>query len=186
MKAFCSKCKKVIDDKASLECAGCGSRRPPYRDWPVDPYLHRTIHSYRVDGILGAGGFGNVYMARHTLMSDRLMAMKILRPELAKDPALQEDFLRETRLLIEFDHPNIVKCHELGRLEDNSLFVLMEYVPGKDLKKILLSKGPLSIERVLNIGLQIVSALAVAHGKEVLHRDLKPDNVLLPARTTSS
>jgi serine/threonine-protein kinase len=123
----------------------------------------------------------SVYLARHVLI-DRLSAIKFLRPDLGNDETARDRFLREARAVNRINHPNIVEITDYGEAE-GLVYLVMEYVPGEALVR-LLARGPLGWRRALHVGLQIASALGRAHEMGVIHRDLKPGNVILIPRRT--
>jgi serine/threonine protein kinase len=129
--------------------------------------------------LVGKGGMGAVYRARQPGL-DRLVAVKLLPPEVARDPAFAERFSREARSLALFNHPNIVSIYDFG--ESRGLYyIIMEFVAGKNLRQ-LLQGGPLDEARMLRIVAQVCDALEYAHERGVVHRDIKPENILLDAR----
>lgn len=137
-----------------------------------------VIHDrYRVDRLLGSGGMGTVYLAEHVLMK-KPVALKVLHPEMLHLQEIVARFEREAIAAGRIDHPNVAGATDFGRLEDGSLYLVLEYVDGRSLSD-LLKEGPLGVERVLSIGRQIAAALSAAHAAAVVHRDLKPDNVML-------
>jgi eukaryotic-like serine/threonine-protein kinase len=145
-----------------------------------DPLLGRTIaHRYRLISQLGSGRFASVYLARHVLI-ERLSAIKIVHPELAGDPVARDRFLREARAVNRINHPSIVEIDDYGDA-DGLVYLVMEYVPGEPLTTSL-GRGPLGWRRAANIGLQIASALGRAHEMGVIHRDLRPANILVVQR----
>ena len=147
---------------------------------PKDPLLGRTIaQRYRLISRLGAGSVASVYLARHVLI-ERLGAIKIVHPELARDPVWRERFLREARAVNRINHPNIVEITDLGEA-DGLLFLVMEYVPGESLKQ-LLERGPLGWRRAAALGIQVASALGRAHQMGVVHRGLDTSNILVVPR----
>jgi serine/threonine-protein kinase len=147
---------------------------------PKDPWIGRTIaQRYRLISRLGAGSVATVYLARHVLI-ERLSAIKIVHPEIAKDPLWRERFLREARAVNRVNHPNIVEISDLGEA-DGALYLVMEYVPGESLKQ-LLERGPIGWRRAAKLGQEIASALGRAHEMGVVHRDLEPANILVVAR----
>ena len=138
---------------------------------------------------LGHGGMGAVYKARQTKL-DRLVALKILRPESADDPAFAERFNREARTLARLHHPHIVAIHDFGEISLESpdggasrrvYYFLMEYVDGASLRQLIQS-GDLQAEPSLAIAAQICEALEYAHDEHVVHRDIKPENILVDSR----
>jgi serine/threonine-protein kinase len=122
----------------------------------------------------------SVYLARHVLI-DRLVAVKVLRRDLAQDPIQRDRFIREARAVNRVNHDNIVEITDFGESEDGLVYLVMEYVPGESLLKALVD-APFSPQRSLDIVEQIGTALARAHQMGVVHRDLKPENVILVPR----
>ncbi len=129
--------------------------------------------------LLGRGGMGAVYKARQTSL-DRTVAVKILPPEIGRDPAFAERFSREARAMARLNHPSIVTVHEFGRRGDYYFF-LMEFVDGASLRQRL-EAGPVTPREALAVIPQICDALQYAHDQGVVHRDIKPDNILLDRR----
>jgi eukaryotic-like serine/threonine-protein kinase len=136
---------------------------------------------YLVERELGRGGMGTVYLARD-LTLDRSVALKVLPPEFAADTALRERFLRETRTSASFSHPNIVPVHAIEE-SDTLVAYVMGYVEGESLAQRVTRVGPLSVREVVRLLQDIGYALAYAHGRGVVHRDLKPDNVMIERAT---
>ena len=132
---------------------------------------------YRIDSLLGEGGMGRVYAAEHVLMRKRL-AVKVLHRELTTVPEVVARFEREAMAAANIDHPNVAAATDFGKLVDGAVFLVLEYVQGRNLRDEI-AAGPLSLERALHIGRQIASALASAHALDIVHRDLKPENVML-------
>ena len=169
-------------------CPSCGLRYPNdstncFVDRAVleeapDPFIGTLIAGrYRVEAQLGEGGMATVYRARHTLQ-DKPVAIKLFRKELARDPKLRERFRREATSTSRLAHPNIIEIMESGDTEDGSPFLVMEMLVGESLEG-LLSRGRLPLPRAVDIVLQILGALARAHDFQVIHRDLKPDNLFI-------
>jgi eukaryotic-like serine/threonine-protein kinase len=132
---------------------------------------------YHVESLLGSGGMGKVYKARDREL-ERTVAIKVLRPDLMTDPQALQRFKHELLLASSISHPNILRIHDLG--EYNGVkFISMAYVDGGDLTQLLRKEGRLPLERVLNIMRQLAAALSAAHGVNVVHRDLKPQNLLM-------
>ncbi len=132
---------------------------------------------YRIDALLGEGGMGRVYAAEHVLMRKRL-AVKVLHRELTTVPEVVQRFEREAMAAANIDHPNVAAATDFGKLGDGAVFLVLEYVQGKNLRDEI-AAGPLGVERALHIARQIASALASAHALDIVHRDLKPENVML-------
>ena len=129
--------------------------------------------------LIGKGGMGAVYKARQREL-DRIVALKILPPDIGQDAAFAERFTREARALAKLNHPGIVTLYEFGRA-DGLYFFLMEYVDGVNLRR-LLAGGRVSAREALAIVPQICDALQYAHDQGIVHRDIKPENLLLDRR----
>jgi serine/threonine-protein kinase len=132
---------------------------------------------YRVLSLLGLGGMGAVYRAEHVHMR-KTVALKLLHPELLRVEEVVQRFEREAIAAARIDHPNVVAASDFGKLEDGSFYLVLEYVDGTSLRK-LLEQGPLPVARALNVARQTALALGAAHAAGIVHRDLKPDNVML-------
>lgn len=133
---------------------------------------------YRVDGFLKRGGMGAVYRGTH-LMLNKPVAIKLIKPELVSSNDVVQRFLREARAAAHLSHPNIVTVHDLGQTADGMLYIAMELVDGSSLKEIIVSEGAWEPERALRLIKGVASALALAHRKGVVHRDLKPQNIMV-------
>ena len=136
----------------------------------------KRIGDYEILGELGAGGMGRVYKVRNTI-SDRIEAMKILLPDLAGREELAARFLREIKLLASLNHPNIAQLRT-AFTNDNQLVMIMEYVAGVSMS-IHLSGGPIAVPDAINYIDQVLNALSYAHQQNVIHRDIKPGNMML-------
>src|SRR5262245_31235218 len=132
---------------------------------------------YRIDELLAMGGMGAVYLGEHVLMRKRV-AIKILHPRVENLKELVERFQREAIAGAHVQHPNVATATDFGQLEDGSYFLILEYVRGVTLHD-LIDKGPMAVPRAMHIVRQIASALAATHKMGVLHRDVKPSNVML-------
>ncbi|HET9960433.1 MAG TPA: protein kinase [Polyangiaceae bacterium] len=139
---------------------------------------------YRIDELLGEGNAGKVYLVEHVLLRKKL-ALKVLRRDLANVPEITARFEREAMAAANIEHPNIAGASDFGRLLDGSVFLALEYVPGRSLRSEL-GAGRLSLERSLHIAIQIAAALSAAQELDIVHRDLKPENVMLTARGNDS
>src|SRR5438105_423600 len=131
---------------------------------------------YQVLGPLGAGGMGEVYKARDTRL-DRIVAIKVLPEHAASRPDVRERFEREARAVSALSHPHICTLYDVGQ-QDGIDFLVMEYLEGETLTERLV-RGPLPMEQVLRYGVQMADALDRAHRHNVIHRDLKPGNIML-------
>jgi DNA-binding beta-propeller fold protein YncE len=132
---------------------------------------------YRIEELIGQGGMGVVYRA-HDLRLKRTVALKLIAPELALDERFRERFSRESELAMSLEHPNVVPIHDAGDVGDR-LYLAMRYVEGTDLRSLLRAEGALDPARALAICSQIAAALQAAHARGLVHRDVKPANVLL-------
>jgi serine/threonine protein kinase len=143
-----------------------------------DPYLGKTVAGrYRLEARLGEGGIGVVYRARHVLI-DRVVALKLIRPDLRGETHLRAWMLREARAANRVDHAHIVQIHDVGETEEGELYLVMEYLVGSALSAEC-GKGQMPIERAVDVIEQMCAALARAHDLGVVHRDLKSDNIML-------
>jgi serine/threonine protein kinase len=131
---------------------------------------------YTIQSPLGAGGMGEVYRARDTRL-ERTVAIKILPAHLSDNPVAKQRFEREARVISSLNHPNICTLHDVGHQEGID-YLVMEFLEGETLADRL-TKGPLSPEQILKYGIQICEGLETAHKKGVVHRDLKPGNIML-------
>lgn len=132
---------------------------------------------YQIESLLGQGGMGKVYRALDRELN-RTVALKLVRPELASDPQSMARFRQELLLASKVSHRNILRIHDLGDV-GGVKFISMALVEGLDLHDLIAKYGPLPYQRALNIALQLCSALDAAHAENVIHRDLKPRNILL-------
>ena len=141
--------------------------------------IGKHINNYEVVSLLGEGGMGTVYLALHPIMG-RKAAIKVLKPELARDESLVMRFFNEARAANAIRHPNIIDIIDVGLLpEDNVPYMLMEFLEGESLATRLERSRPLELSAAVEIAFQTASALAAAHSKGIVHRDLKPDNLFL-------
>ena len=146
-------------------------------DHPEDPPSRRMIGRYRLDTELGRGGMGVVYAA-YDARHGRSVALKLIAPHIARDDEFASRFMREARIAVTLEHPNVVPVYETGD-DDGALFIAMRLVDGADLSTVVHEHGALPLPRVLRIARQIGSALDAAHAHGLVHRDIKPGNVLL-------
>ncbi|MDM8212532.1 Stk1 family PASTA domain-containing Ser/Thr kinase [Enterococcus hirae] len=132
---------------------------------------------YKILGMIGSGGMANVYLAEDLIL-DREVAVKVLRFDFQNDAAAIRRFQREARAASELVHPNIVSVYDVGE-EDGLQYIVMEYVDGMDLKRYLQTHYPLPYDEVVDIMEQIISAVEEAHAHQIIHRDIKPQNILI-------
>ena len=132
---------------------------------------------YELQELVGSGGMSSVYRGRDRLL-ERNVALKLLHPHFGDDDEYVERFRREARAVAQLSHPNIVTVIDRGSSNGHQ-FIVFEYVDGENLKQLLERTGPLPVERALDLGIQIADALAFAHAHDLVHRDVKPQNVLI-------
>ena len=132
---------------------------------------------YQIIRSIGEGGMANVYLA-YDIILDRNVAVKILRGDLATDEKFVRRFQREAISASSLSHPNIVEMYDVGE-DDGNYFIVMEYIDGKTLKSLIKKRGPLTIPEVIDIMIQLTSAIACAHDSYIIHRDIKPQNVMI-------
>jgi serine/threonine protein kinase len=186
---FCENCGEELHDRSSFvsqsgksdEIVGqqSGGRNQEVAGEP-DPLLGLTIAAkYRIDAKLGVGGMGAVYRATRLIISDEV-AVKILHPEQG-DPKAAERFRREAQAAARLKHPNAVTIHDFGITDDGLQFLVMELVEGLSLRQIIKQEGPLPPSVAAEITVQVCAALDEAHRHNIVHRDIKPDNIIINA-----
>jgi serine/threonine protein kinase len=177
----CTRCKREVVSEG-LFCPFCGAAARPAGGEPGDPFVGQMIaDKYFVHQLLGRGGMGKVYKATHITL-DRPVVLKILDRSLLTDPSIVQRFHREARAASRLNHPNSINVVDFGEAADGTLFIAMEYLPGRSLSRIIADEFPLEPARIIKIGSQILAALTEAHPLGVLHRDLKPENVIVESR----
>ena len=142
-----------------------------------DALIEKEFAGYRIDSRVGRGGMGVVYRATD-LSLDRSVALKVLTEELAQDPQFRRRFVSESKLAASLDHPNVIPIHAAGE-HDGVLYIAMRFVPGDDLRTLLRVDGRIEPERAVRLIAQVASALDAAHAHGLVHRDVKPANVLV-------
>ena len=135
------------------------------------------VAGYRIEALLGRGGMSVVYLAEHMRLG-RKVALKLLSSVLSEDEGFRDRFVRESRRAAELDHPNIVPIYDAGEA-DGQLYIAMRYIQGCDLKTLIAREQRLSTGRALYILEQVASALDTAHDHDLIHRDVKPANILI-------
>ena len=185
MQLFCPECNAGVPGDDLLICKSCNGVRPPF-GWPSDPLIGILVDGgrYQVERRLGAGGFGAVYEVTHTLVGQR-RAMKVMSKQLIGVADVQRRFIDEWDILDKIEHPNIVRCYEIGILpESRQPFMLLDLLDGHSIFDEIWPRGAQVPTRMdpsvaARVGWQIAQALTAAHARGLLHRDLKPDNVIL-------
>ena len=143
-----------------------------------DPRLGTTVAGYRIERLLGRGGMGTVYLAEDLALG-RKVALKPLSSELSENEAFKERIRLESRLAASIDHANVIPIYEAGQASDGTLFIAMRYVEGADLKQVLRQEGALEPDRAVQLLAQAARGLDAAHARGLIHRDVKPSNVLV-------
>jgi serine/threonine protein kinase len=175
---LCPAClyQRLIEGRDEADVPAAGRTPPAAFEPPAPAELGRHFPQLEILALLGQGGMGAVYKARQTKL-DRLVAVKVLPPEVARDPAFAERFTREAQSLARLNHPHIVTVYDFGDV-DGLYYFTMEYVDGHNLRD-LLQAGPLPPAQALAIVPQLCDALEYAHDEGLVHRDIKPENILL-------
>ena len=132
---------------------------------------------YEIEKLIGEGGMANVYLARDTIL-DRKVAVKVLRGDLAGDEKFVRRFQREALSASSLSHPNIVEIYDVGEDEGN-FYIVMEFIEGKTLKQLIKKRGVLTLSETMDVMLQLLDALASAHDSYIIHRDIKPQNIMV-------
>ncbi len=173
----CKSCGRALVPGQNF-CGGCGVSVMADAD-PADPYVGRLIEGkYLIEQLLGTGAMGVVYRAKHVALN-KLVAVKILRRSLVGDKTVIRRFKQEARAASRLNHPNTIQILDFGELADLGLYMAMEFIEGRDLGRIIQSDLPLAPGRVLLIAQQVLSALEEAHAAGVIHRDVKPANIVV-------
>ncbi|HEY1957611.1 MAG TPA: protein kinase [Polyangiaceae bacterium] len=175
----CPQCSSVCDSTHQF-CPSCG--------FPIgkvsqnngdDPLIGRTLPGgFVILELIGVGGMGRVYRAEQTNLG-RTVAVKIVHPHLAGEENAVARFITEARAASRLNHPNSVAVIDFGKTNDGQLYLVMEYLRGKDLARVAYEDGPLPFRRVVDVLRQTLAALAEAHHFDIIHRDLKPENIIL-------
>ena len=188
--AKCPRCARVLPAGSDKLCVYCGASLPSRektrssaRRAPREPQIGDVVAGrFRIEELIGQGGMGKVYRARH-LTLDRQVCLKMLRPALLEDSTVVGRFEREAMAASRLNHPNSIHVLDFGRSpSDGSLYIVMEHVQGKDLRQLLRDEWPIPEARLCHIVAQVLAALGEAHARNVIHRDLKPENIMLEQR----
>ena len=133
---------------------------------------------FTIEEHVGGGAMGEVFRARHIVL-DTVIALKIMRQDIAKDAMFKERFYREAKAASRLEHPNSVRVLDFGVEPDGLVYIAMEYLHGRDLLAVLRDEWPFSDERIVDILVQTLAAVSVAHELGIVHRDLKPENIMV-------
>jgi serine/threonine protein kinase len=178
----CTNCQSAMKDGDTF-CSECGAKVVSVTESRRDPLIGRTLAGgYRIVEFIAEGSMGRVYRGEQSNLG-RSVAIKMMSAGLAANPAMVERFKNEARAASALNHPNCVRVYDFGQTPDGAPYFVMELLTGTDLEGILTREPLQPVTRVLDLMLQILSALDEAHGLSVVHRDLKPANiVVLPQR----
>jgi len=170
---YCGKCATGLKPSEAVSF----SRTETLKTSPKEPLKGKTIaRKYKIIEKLGEGGMGVVFKAKDTKL-DRLVALKFLPPDMTKDKEAKKRFIQEAQAAAALDHPNICTVHEVNEAEGQT-FIAIAYIAGQSLKERI-AAGPLDIGEALDIAIQVAEGLKEAHGKGIIHRDIKPGNIML-------
>ena len=167
------------DDENPAASAGSEGAIPPEGEF-FDPWIGQNLAGYTIIQRIGEGGMGIVYLGRHESLG-RLAAIKFLGAHMVDDKAYIERFLHEARGAAKLNHPNIVQVYDAGSMGEGIYYFIMEYISGKDLGMLLRDTHIFSVPEAIGYVRQATSALGYAHSKQIIHRDVKPDNLMLTA-----
>ncbi|HEY2512874.1 MAG TPA: serine/threonine-protein kinase, partial [Polyangiaceae bacterium] len=174
---FCPVCGASLQSATGSGGSTGAVSAPP----SADPLVGQTLGGkFKITRVLGEGGMGCVYMGEQQLgPKTRHVAVKTLHPHLSKDPKILARFEREVGTIAELEHPNTIQVYDFGKTEAGILYIVMEFVQGKNLAETLEKEGAMEPGRVEKILTQVCGSLEEAHNRGIVHRDLKPDNIVL-------
>ncbi|CAN5470876.1 hypothetical protein BH09MYX1_BH09MYX1_11610 [soil metagenome] len=174
----CPQCNQLCDSSHQF-CPACGFPIGKVAANQEDPLIGRTLPGgFVILELIGVGGMGRVYRAEQTTLG-RTVAVKIVHPHLAGEENAVARFITEARAASRLNHPNSVAVIDFGKTSDGQLYLVMEYLRGKDLARVAYEEGPLPFKRIVDVLRQVLAALSEAHHLEIIHRDLKPENIIL-------
>ena len=171
---ICPTCRATYSDNISF-CSSDGAALTAVTAWTEGMIIRGR---YRILSRVGGGGMGEVYKALHTGF-DELRALKVISPELMADRTFVKRFKNEAFITRKLQHPNAVRVDDIDEAEDGRPFIVMEYIEGKSLRKLIVEEGLLAAPRVCTIAKQVAAALDAAHQFGMVHRDIKPDNIVM-------
>jgi serine/threonine-protein kinase len=179
----CPQCGSQCDESHKF-CPSCGFPVSKVAASPDDPLIGRTLPGgYLMLELVGIGGMGRVYRAEQTNLG-RTVAVKIIHPHLVGEENAAARFITEARAASRLNHPNSVGIIDFGKSPDGQMYLVMEFLRGKDLARVSYEEGPLPFRRIVDVLRQTLAALAEAHNENIVHRDLKPENIILePVRS---
>src|SRR2546422_8609329 len=176
---YCTLCKTKFEDSVSF----CPTDGEVLEDEPSSIVGSVLDGQYQIESLLGKGGMGAVYLARHILLGDRV-AIKVLPPEMRSNTEWLRRFQREGQAARRFRHPNAVTVYDLRTSSDGTIYLVMEYVEGNTLDSELKKRGKFSPAEALTVMTPVMSVLNAAHAMGVVHRDLKPENIMIGKAST--
>ena len=179
----CPACTAACWD-SHRHCPACGNDVSAAPTEPGDPYAGTTlVGKYHITELIGVGAMGRVYRADH-LQLDAQVAVKLLNPEMAADAQTLKRFQTEARAASRLRHPNTIQVHDFGQSDAGVLFLVMEFLRGRNLAQIIADEPPLSPPRLVDLLGQALAALDEAHAAGVVHRDFKPENIFVETLRT--
>src|SRR6476619_2278102 len=174
----CPQCQNECEETHKF-CPTCGFPVAKVASAPDDPLIGRTLPGgYVILDLVGIGGMGRVYRAEQTNLG-RTVAVKIIHPHLVGEENAAARFITEARAASRLNHPNSVAVIDFGKTEDGQLYLVMEFLRGKDLARVQYEEGPLAFRRIISVLRQVLAALSEAHHLGIIHRELKPENIIL-------
>ena len=174
----CPQCGKESPSEHQY-CPGCGFPVGTISGPRDDPFIGQTLPGgYHILDLISVGGMGRVYRAEQSVLG-RTVAVKIIHPHLLADENAALRFLTEARASSQLNHPNSIAVYDFGRTTQGQPYLVMEFLRGKDLARIISEEGLLPVARVVGVLIQVLSALSDAHDLGIVHRDLKPENVMI-------
>src|SRR3984885_7607647 len=179
----CPQCQTTCEELHKF-CPSCGFPIGKVQPSSDDPLVGRTLPGgYVILDLVGIGGMGRVYRAEQTALA-RTVAVKIIHPHLLGEENAAARFITEARAASRLNHPNSVGVIDFGKTPDGQLYLVMEFLRGRDLARVTYEEGALPFRRIVDVLRQTLAALAEAHNEHIIHRDLKPENIILePVRT---
>lgn len=170
---ICHRCLHVVDEIAE-RCPACGNPTDV-----ADELIGETLPGgFRIEELIGVGGMGMIYRAEQIALG-RTVAVKVLHAHLLQDATIPSRFMSEARLASQLNHPNSIAVIDFGRTFSGQLYLVMEYLRGRDLARVVAEDGLLPVHRILGILGQLLDVLGEAHRLGILHRDLKPENIVI-------
>src|SRR6266566_6746117 len=174
----CPQCQNPCDETHKF-CPSCGFPVAKVAQHTDDPLIGRALPGgYVILDLVGIGGMGRVYRAEQRTLG-RTVAVKVIHPHLLGDESAAARFIAEARAASRLNHPNSVGVIDFGKTDDGQLYLVMEFLRGRDLASVAYEEGPLPVRRILDVLRQALAALAEAHHLGIIHRDLKPENIIL-------